>query len=37
MMLVKGGIDICMLDAELSNDDKAAVIRSARKAKGPRR
>jgi DNA-binding response OmpR family regulator len=35
MMLVKGGIDVCVLDAELSNDDKAAVIRSARKAKAP--
>jgi DNA-binding response OmpR family regulator len=35
VMLAKGGIDICVLDAALSNDDKAAVIRSARKAKAP--
>jgi DNA-binding response OmpR family regulator len=35
VMLAKGGIDICVLDAALSNDDKASVIRSARKAKAP--
>jgi CheY-like chemotaxis protein len=35
VMLAKGGVDICVLDASLSNDDKAAVIRSARKAKAP--
>jgi DNA-binding response OmpR family regulator len=35
LMLAKGGVDICVLDAALSNDDKASVIRSARKAKAP--
>jgi DNA-binding response OmpR family regulator len=35
VMLAKSGIDICVLDAALSNDDKTAVIRSARKAKAP--
>ena len=35
VMLAKGRIDVCVLDAALSNDDKAAVIRSARKAKAP--
>jgi DNA-binding response OmpR family regulator len=35
VMLTKGDIDVCVLDAALSNDDKAAVIRSARKAKAP--
>jgi DNA-binding response OmpR family regulator len=35
VMLAKGGIDICVLDAALSNDDVAAVIRSARRAKAP--
>ena len=31
LTLVKGGVDVCVLDAELSDDDKAAVIRPARR------
>ncbi len=33
VILAKGGVDICMLDAALSDDDKAGVIRSARRIK----
>lgn len=33
--LAKGGVDICMLDAAMSDDDKAGVIRSARRIKNP--
>jgi CheY-like chemotaxis protein len=33
--LAKGGVDICLLDNALSGDDKAAVIRAARKQKDP--
>ncbi|HZL39380.1 MAG TPA: response regulator [Pseudolabrys sp.] len=33
--LAKGGVDICLLDDALSKDDKAAVIRAARKQKDP--
>ena len=33
--LAKGGVDICILDAALSKDDKASVIRAARKQKDP--
>jgi CheY-like chemotaxis protein len=33
--LSKGGVDICLLDDALSKDDKAAVIRAARKQKAP--
>jgi CheY-like chemotaxis protein len=31
--LAKGGVDICLLDAALSDDDKAGVIRAARRIK----
>ena len=31
--LAKGGADICMLDADLSDDDRAGVIRAARRIK----
>ncbi len=31
--LAKGGVDICMLDAALSDDDRAGVIRAARRIK----
>ncbi|HEY1311282.1 MAG TPA: response regulator [Pseudolabrys sp.] len=33
--LAKGGVDICVLDDALSKDDKASVIRAARKQKDP--
>ena len=35
IMLAKGGVDICVLDAMLSDDDKASIIRTARRAKTP--
>jgi CheY-like chemotaxis protein len=35
VMLAKGGVDICILDEALSKDDKASVIRAARKQKPP--
>jgi CheY-like chemotaxis protein len=33
--LAKGGVDICVLDDALSKDDKASVVRAARKQKDP--
>lgn len=35
VILAKGGVDICILDEALSKDDKASVIRAARKQKPP--
>lgn len=35
IVLAKGGVDICVLDQALSDDDKAAVIKAARRSKNP--
>jgi CheY-like chemotaxis protein len=35
VMLAKGGVDVCVLAAALSDDDKSAVIRVARRQKDP--
>lgn len=35
IMLAKGGVDICVLDETLSDDDKASMIKAARRGKGP--
>ncbi|MGH6683251.1 MAG: response regulator, partial [Pseudolabrys sp.] len=34
-LLAKGGVDVCVLDETLSENDRAAAIRAARRAKNP--